>query len=105
MQVIYSKVCDRKINPLRCMAVFGPVSSGEGGGGQLLANHPWTVLVASNVVEMHQKARVRQKDSIVASFYNGKFKNFVVVGARRVCMWNAYNGILAKTYDSESDPG
>lgn len=92
-QVIYSRTCDRKSNPLRTIAIMAPSADSK--------DVPYTIMVASNVIELHQKARVRQKDTIISSFYNERFKHFVVVGARRIYMWNAYTGILAKTYNSE----
>lgn len=91
--MIYSRTCDRKSNPLRTIAIMAPSADSK--------DVPYTIMVASNVIELHQKARVRQKDTIISSFYNERFKHFVVVGARRIYMWNAYTGILAKTYNSE----
>jgi hypothetical protein len=93
VQVVVSKDCDRKLNPLRAITVLGPSSQSP--------ELPWTLLVASNRVEMWQKARVRQRDNIVSVFYNKRFKHVVIVAVQRMYLWDAHSGTLIKTYDSE----
>ena len=92
VQLLFSKEFDRRLNPLRSIVVLGPSLE--------TPDLPWTIFIAGKTVEMWQKARVRQKDTIVSSFFNPKFKNFVIVGARRIYLWDAYTGALVKTYDS-----
>ena len=52
-------------------------------------------------MEVWQKARVRQTDTIISAMVNLKFKNLCLVGLHRVYFWDANTGVLNKTYDSE----
>jgi hypothetical protein len=51
-QCLISKRCDRRLNPLRAVTVVGPSA--------YQPDLPWTILVASDAIELWQKARIRQ---------------------------------------------
>lgn len=64
-------------------------------------DRPWTILAASDGIDVWQKSRDRQNDTILAAMFNSKFKNLCLVGARRVYFWECNTGVLNKTYDSK----
>ena len=90
-QTLRSRACDRRMNPLTGLLVLGPSKYSK--------DTPWTIMLASKSIEVWMKARLRQRDHLVTSFYNANFREFVLVGTKRIFLWDGLAGGLNKTYD------